>query len=263
MNKVSNILYFPFFKGQSYKEYPKAYKLLDKSLTNKIKKYPNKIEKYSSIHSDLHSFYDFLNTNNYNKVIGGDHSISIATLQHSIMKNNNTKVLWFDAHPDINTYEKSDSKNVHGMPLAVATGLENKYSFIKNKLPFENILYVGIRSIDDFEKQIIQEKKIQYITVDEVKKNNKSAQEKIQSFIESDNVHLSFDVDCLDPMLIPSTGTPVKGGFSLHDIKELIYPIKNKVTFTECVEFNPIIYNKYDDINLSLSTFKSISKIIF
>lgn len=263
MNKLSNIVYFPFFKGQFYKESPKAYNMINKYLNKKITKYPNKICFTGSRYTDLYSFYNFLNENQYNKVIGGDHSISIATLQYSIMKNKNTKVLWFDAHPDINTFQQSASKNIHGMPLAVATGLESKYSFVENKLPFENILYIGIRSIDNFEKQIIKERNIKYITVDEVKKDKKSAIEKIQHFISSEHVHLSFDVDCLEPKLIPSTGTPVKNGLDLHDISNLIIPIKNKVTFTECVEFNPIIYDKEDDINTSLNTFNAISKIIF
>lgn len=263
MNKMSSIIYFPFFKGQYFKESPKTYNMLNKSLNMDIRKYNMKNNYNSSIYSDLYSFYSFLHKNKYNKIIGGDHSISIATLQYSMAINNNTKVLWFDAHPDINTMEKSSSKNVHGMPLAVATGLENKYSFVKNILPFKNILYVGIRSIDTFEKEIIEKNNIQHISVDEIKNNPILALEKIKKFVSNNNIHLSVDVDCLEPKLIPSTGTPVENGLDLKDIYNLITPIKNKVIFTECVEFNPSIYDKPSDIETSLKTFNSISKIIF
>ena len=91
--------------------------------------------------------------------IGGDHSMAIATVADSLNRvpPGKLKVIWFDAHPDINTYKSSISKNYHGMPLGYLTGLckSHYFPFITNYLNFENLLYIGIRDIDEYEKKII------------------------------------------------------------------------------------------------------------
>ena len=97
--------------------------------------------------------------------IGGDHSMSIATVAHTFNKFPNSKILWVDAHADINTYHSSISKNYHGMPLSFLTGLckSDMLPFIKNYVPFENILYFGVRDLDSFEKFIIRERNMDVI----------------------------------------------------------------------------------------------------
>ena len=99
--------------------------------------------------------------------IGGDHSISIATVAHTFNNFPKSKVIWVDAHADINTYHSSISKNYHGMPLSFLTGLckSENFDFIKNYVPFENILYFGVRDLDSFEKFIIRERNIDLITI--------------------------------------------------------------------------------------------------
>lgn len=162
--------------------------------------------------------------------IGGDHSMSIATVGYSLNKVYNLKVIWFDAHPDINTSYSTSTNNIHGMPLGFLTGLDyNPYfHFIKNFIKFENILYIGLRDIDKFEKNILNICKIKSITCDEVNNNPEIALLKINQFINSDSFHLSFDVDCMDPSVIKSTGTPVNNGIKLQPMKMILNDLMNK-----------------------------------
>jgi len=263
---MNNILYVPFFKGQPIKNGIRNYDIIKRTIPNNynLKTY-TKFKNDNSSYSDLMYFFKYLNYNKYNKIIGGDHATSIATLQHSVIKNRNLKVLWFDAHPDINTYKMSATKNIHGIPLAVATGLENKFSFTNIKIPFESIMYVGIRSIDDYENQIIKNNNIQYLTVENIMKSPKESIDRIKNFIKDSNVHMSFDVDCMDPSIMSTTGTPVKNGLFMEHIEQLIIPIKKHIVFSECHEFNIKDNYIYDNNSMtkSIDSLNSVFKFIF
>ena len=149
--------------------------------------------------------------------IGGDHSISIATGAASLNKCRHTKFIWIDAHADINTHEQSKTKNYHGMPLSFLTGLDKdkNFSFIEHTLPFSNILYIGIRDVDVAEWKTIRNHNILYIPTNTVNNDFKRALSEITKFVGNSPVHLSFDVDAIDPSFISTTGTPVKGGIHL------------------------------------------------
>lgn len=175
--------------------------------------------------------------------LGGDHSMSIATVAHSLNNHSNLKVLWIDAHADINTPEKSKSGNYHGMPLSFLTGLVKKHSFnfIGNTLPFRNLMYIGIRDLDDFEKYILDKYMIKYITTEEFEKNDFY---KILEFIGNSPVHISFDVDSIDPSEISCTGTPVLDGLSSKSVYNLFTILRNKnIVNLDVTEFNPFLGN--------------------
>ena len=148
--------------------------------------------------------------------IGGDHSMAIGTVSASLnsVPQNQLKVLWFDAHPDINTYESSGTKNVHGMPLAYLSGLcESKnFPYIKHLLPLNNLMYIGLRDIDDYEKEIIDMYKIKVIDSNSFNNDPEKCFRQIMNFLVDSPFHLSFDVDCLDPLVMPCTGTKVDNG---------------------------------------------------
>ena len=151
--------------------------------------------------------------------IGGDHSMAIATVAATQMVYSDVKVLWFDAHPDLNTFNSSMSKNIHGMPLSFVSGLEDKLvhhtPFITNENQLDlskQVMYVGIRDIDDFEADMISQYSIQNITIDELEKDPVGGVKKICDWVGNSPVHISFDVDVVDPLYIPSTGTPVMNG---------------------------------------------------
>ena len=184
-----------------------------------------------NLYSNLDHLYKINNSIPTPKInIGGDHSMALGTVVSSLCRYPNMKLIWIDAHPDINTYEKSASGNFHGMPLSFLTNLENqkKFPFIQNYLPFKNILYIGIRDIDPFEKEIIEKYNINLLTVSEIQNSLSSSLKKITSFIDNSPIHISLDVDGLDPSIIPCTGTPVKGGFNLSEILDIISILKRE-----------------------------------
>lgn len=209
-----------------------------------VEKTPDILKEYLHPHTEVYSvsqcndLFEHLNKL-YNKNmsmkqnrivnIGGDHSMTIATGAHSLNTYKNAKFIWVDAHPDINTYESSESKNFHGMPLSYLCGLcaHPQLDFISNYLPFENILYIGIRDIDAFESQTIRDKNIAYITPADCG-DIKAVLNKINTFINGEPVHLSFDVDSLDPIHVKSTGTPVSNGLTKKTTKTIISEILNK-----------------------------------
>lgn len=184
--------------------------------------------------------------------IGGDHSMAISTIASNLQKFPNLKVVWIDAHPDINTFKSSSTKNIHGMPLAYLTGLDDflNIDFIRNKLNFENLLYIGIRDIDPFEKEIIQKYNINYIKVHDVNNELNYTLHKIKNFIKDDYYHVSFDVDSLDPNVLDSTGTPVENGLGLYQTKHILDLLYQKnLVGLDIVELNLELGNK----NKSLS----------
>ena len=93
---------------------------------------------------------------------------------------------------------------------------------IEITLKFKNILYIGIRDIDHFEKSIIQDKGINVITMDDIQNNMGHTLQNIRNFIGTSPIHLSFDVDVLDPSIMPGTGTPVPNGIKLEEAKTIL-----------------------------------------
>ena len=182
---------------------------------------------------------------------GGDHSISIGSVMESINNHKNVGVLWIDAHPDINTIESSKTKNFHGMPLSFITGLEKSWDWINpmKKLSFDNLHYWGIRDIDEFENNIIERSNI--INHLEAAKNMIS---------NYDYIHLSLDIDGIDPKYTPSTGTPVSKGLELYDVNSIIeYLVNSNKDYTiDIVEYNPEIGSNYD----KLKTNQNVNSII-
>ncbi|MFC0015721.1 arginase [Allobacillus sp. GCM10007491] len=183
-------------------------------------------------------------------ILGGDHSMAIGTIAGVQKHYNNLGVIWYDAHADFNTEETSPSGNIHGMSLAVNLGMghEKLTSILQNnpKIKPENVIIIGARSIDSGERELIKEKGIKVYTAHEVE------QQGIESIIKetlndlstrTDGIHLSFDVDSLDPIYVPGTGTPVEGGLS---IRESHYALRllnesEKIVSAEFVEVNPLL----------------------
>ena len=167
-------------------------------------------------------------------LLGGDHSVSSSSVLASLKKYKDLEVIWVDAHPDMHTYDSTVSGNTHGTPLSIATGLEEQHWASRMSLPrlrFPNLTYCGIRDIDDFEAQIIEEKKIRVLnvadTVDYIRNTDAP-------------IHISFDVDALDPKLVSSTGTRVDNGLNSQEVMEIIGSalIDDKLVSLDVVEFN-------------------------
>jgi len=186
-------------------------------------------------------------------ILGGDHSIAIGSLAGISRHYDNLGVIWFDAHGDLNTEETSPSGNIHGMPLAVSLGLG--HSKLVNILDYapkvkpENIVIVGARSLDPGEKELIKERGIKVYTMHEIDRLGMSyVMEDAITYLKkkTDGVHLSLDLDGLDPSEAPGVGTPVLGGMTYresHLAMEMIAEA-NILTSAEFVEVNPILDDK-------------------
>lgn len=186
-------------------------------------------------------------------VLGGDHSIAIGTLAGVSKHYNNLGVIWYDAHGDLNTAETSPSGNIHGMPLAVSLGLGHEMltqlgGYFPKVKP-ENIVIIGARALDDGEKDLIREMGIKVFTMHEIDRMGmaKVIEEAVDYLKDrTDGVHLSLDLDGLDPTDAPGVGTPVTGGISYresHLAMEMLAEAK-VITSAEFVEVNPILDEK-------------------
>ena len=235
-----NIILFPHRFGQKRPGVDKTPYFI-KSL---LHPHSNVIE--SSVNQDIHvNLYNLYQKNvmitGPRVNIGGDHSMSIATVADSIRRYPDVKLIWMDAHPDINTYEQSSTKNYHGMPLSILTGIEksSKLNFIPKRIHPKNILYIGIRDIDPFEQEIISEYNMKVITIQEIHENPTTALENISQFIGNCPVHFSFDVDVLDPSIMPSTGTSVPNGLLLDPCKEIVdHMSRQRLVSVDLTELN-------------------------
>ena len=187
-------------------------------------------------------------------VLGGDHSIAVGTISGIAAFCQRQKkrlgLLWVDAHGDINTPDTSPSGNIHGMPLATVLGFGVKeltdVGGVHPKMRAENIALVGIRSLDSGEKTRLKDNGVQVNTMADIDRHGvhrvmKKALARVTD--GTDYVHVSFDLDAVDPLVAPGVGTPVKGGLSYreaHLIMELIADA-GIMTSLEVVEVNPIL----------------------
>jgi arginase len=182
--------------------------------------------------------------------IGGDHSLAIGTISGSTaVYGDDLCVIWVDAHADINTHETTQSGNLHGCPLAFLLGLVDGkipgFDWVKPVLRKERLVYIGLRDVDAGEKRILREHGIRAYSMHEVDKYGIGrVVEMALDYVNPDRtlpIHLSFDVDALDPSVAPSTGTPVRGGLTFregHYICEAIAETGQLVAM-DLVEVNP------------------------
>jgi arginase len=178
-------------------------------------------------------------------LLGGDHSISAGSLASSKKSKKIDKIIWFDAHADINTYRTSYTGNKHGMPVASAMHLIEPW--VKSKqINYEDIIYIGLRDIDLFEKKFIENNNITYFDMNNIRRTNiYDMFYELNRLIEDKNIHISIDIDVLDSRLVPCTGTPVEGGLELNELFKILYFIHSisNIYHYDIVEFNPNIGN--------------------
>jgi arginase len=182
-------------------------------------------------------------------VLGGDHSVAVGTLGGLASLHGPGGVVWFDAHGDLNTPETSPSGNVHGMPLAATLGLANE-AFASDAWPLpaldpEHVALVGIRSLDEGERELVHELGIGVYTMSDLDRRGVEpvVREALERVGGAAFVHVSLDMDVVDPEAAPGVGTPVRGGLSYreaHLAMELVAEWGEFGSF-EIVEVNPIL----------------------
>lgn len=183
-------------------------------------------------------------------VLGGDHSIAIGTIAGVLQHKKRLGVIWFDAHADINTPETSPSGNIHGMPVAVSMGLGHERLIgiggQNNKLDPKNFVMIGIRDVDPGERRRLCELGIKVFTMHEVDILGMAqvVNEAIKIATDgTDGVHLSFDMDVMDPIYAAGVGTPVMGGLTYREshLAMGLISAANIVNSAEFVEVNTVL----------------------
>ena len=178
-------------------------------------------------------------------VLGGDHAVSWGSVAGVMSYYNDLSVIYIDAHGDCNVAESSPTGNIHGMHMAFLMGLGNRTSqrfTIEEKLGLDNILYLGARSLDSFEKELLKDANV-YTSAD-INDSIDCVLGGLALFLKSRNhIHLSIDIDVLDPEISPGTGVPEPDGIGLESLSmilEVIYR-SGKVVSLDFVEYNRLL----------------------
>jgi arginase len=184
--------------------------------------------------------------------LGGDHALSLGTvlgaMRHAKTLDRPLFVLWLDAHTDFHTPDSTDSGNLHGTPLGYVTGREGFVGFpeITTPLPQENIAIIGLRSVDAAERDALQNSAITHVDMREI--DESGIARPLSAFLEKVEaanglLHVSLDVDFLDPSVAPAVGTTVPGGATVregHLVMEMISD-SGLMTSLDLVELNPFL----------------------
>jgi len=184
--------------------------------------------------------------------MGGDHALSLGTVlgvsRHAAEVNRPLFILWLDAHTDFHTPNTTSSGNLHGTPVGYLAGREDFDGFptFEHPVPHENICLLGLRSVDQAEREDMQDTPIRGYdmrTIDEI-----GIAKPLASFLEDVRaadglLHVSLDVDFLDPSVAPAVGTTVPGGATVreaHLVMEMLHD-SGLMTSLDLVELNPFL----------------------
>lgn len=240
-------------------------KKIDKSLVNNISNVmaseKEKEHEKSNLQKNLNEVNSF-NEKLYNKVLdslneghipltlGGDHSIAIASGLASIKKHSNLGIIWFDAHGDFNTFETTSSGNIHGLPFAVLCNYEKKLLSSFHNGAFynpKNAVLVGARDIDEpGELDNLKKAGVTIFTTEDIKNLGTDFVYSKAFEIASNGtngIHISFDLDVIDPNLAPGVSIPATNGINLDEAYSFVNAIiknKEKIKSIDLVELNPL-----------------------
>lgn len=203
-----------------------------------------------------YSYNNILSKGNTPLFLGGDHSAAIGTVSATATQYNNIGLIWIDAHPDINTDLTSASGNIHGMPISALLGnlspAGEKLSKILTdnpKVKPENIVHIGLRDIDPPEAVILKELNVKHFTYDDIKEKGLDAclNEAIAHLSHLEHIHLSFDIDVVNPQLLPGVSVPVNDGFTIPEIYHVFERLLGELPISalDIMEYNKE-YDKND-----------------
>ncbi len=203
-----------------------------------------------------------IDDNKFPITLGGDHSIVIASALASINKNKNLGIIWIDSHGDYNNFKTTISGNIHGLPFAAITGYDDTDKLTKfhsgNFYNTKNAVLVGARDLDEKEIENLKDAGITIFTTDEIKKYGVQSIMKKAFTIASQNtcgIHISYDIDVIDPNTAPGVSIPAINGISdidAYSIMNYIIENKNLVKSLDIVEYNPEL--DIDNKTLNIAT---------
>ncbi len=203
-------------------------------------------------------------------MLGGDHCLAMGSItavsRWCRAQGRKLRVLWLDAHSDFNTSEVTPSGNVHGMPVACLCGLgPRELTHLGGDAPAlrpEQIRQIGIRSVDPEEKRLIKQHRVdvydmRYIDENGMKRTIEAA---LAGLDEDTHLHVSFDVDFLDPSIAPGVGTTVPGGPNYREAQLVMEMIADtgRLGSLDIVELNPVIDNRNLTAELAVDLVESL-----
>lgn len=196
-------------------------------------------------------------------ILGGDHSVSLGSVAGALQRFDRTGVLWVDAHGDFNTPETSPSGNVHGMVVAALMGRGPASLMIgERRLRADQVVMIGVRDLDPLERVALRESGIKVLTMRDIDENGmaQAVHAALNALGNVDAIHVSFDMDSLDPSIAPGVGTPVPGGLSYREAHLLMEMLADdgRVRSLDIVEINPILDNANSTAEAAVSMAASL-----
>jgi arginase len=216
------------------------------------------------------AIYDELKAGRVPVMLGGDHCLAIGSIsavaRHCREQGKKLRVLWLDAHADFNTAEVTPSGNIHGMPVACLCGngpqaLVELGGHVPATTP-DVFRQIGIRSVDEGEKRLVREAKVGIFDmrhIDEVGMK-RTMEEALADIDENTHLHVSFDVDFLDPSIAPGVGTTVRGGPNYREAQLCMEMIADtgRIGSLDIVELNPAFDKKNQTARLAVDLVESL-----
>ena len=233
---------------------------------NDLKKNEQEINKFNE------KLYDtILNENNFCITLGGDHSIAIASGLASLKKNKNLGIIWIDAHLDYNTFLTTITGNIHGLPLATLNGLNKELSSFHDNTYFnpKNTVVVGYRAYEENAISEINNTSMMGVTVYTTKDIKEYGVKKImeQAFKiankNTDGVHISFDLDVIDPNIAKGVTVKEKDGLNLDEVNEITDYLTKQTNIKsfDLVEYNPLNDTDNQTLEIAKNILDKITKI--
>ena len=207
-------------------------------------------------------------------LLGGDHCLAIGSIiavaAHCRAKKKHLRVIWLDAHADFNTSDITPSGNIHGMPVATLFGhgapalvnLAEFGNFSAPALKASEIIQIGIRSVDEHEKRFVNEQGLEVFdmrSIDEMGMRT-VMQQALHDLDDNTHLHVSFDVDFLDPSIAPGVGTTVPGGPSYREAQLCMEMIADsgRMASLDLMELNPALDEKNRTAALAVDLIESL-----
>lgn len=249
-----------FYKGESMMFQKDETIIKSRNLSDR-RKNEYEIEKFNS--NLYKNIVDKIKEEYFPILIGGDHSVAIASALASAKVNIDVGMIWIDAHTDYNTFETTVTGNIHGLPLAAINGYKNselRYYHKGKVIQPSKTVIIGARSIDEAEKDNVRYSGVTVFTTEDIKEKGIEAimdeAFKIAGY-KTKGVHISFDLDVIDPDIAPGVSIPEFDGISEEEamsINEYIIKHINDVLSYDLVEFNPLrdLNRKTEQIALNL-----------
>jgi len=249
-----------FYKGESMMFQKDESIIKSRNLSDR-RKNEYEIEKFNS--NLYKNMVDKIKEEYFPILVGGDHSVAIASALASAKVNTDVGIIWIDAHTDYNTFETTVTGNIHGLPLAAINGYKNSelryYHNGKIIQPSKTVI-IGARSIDEAEKDNVRYSGVTVFTTQDIKEKGIEAimdeAFKIASY-KTKGIHISYDLDVIDPEVAPGVSIPEFDGISEDEAMKIneyiINHIKDVLSY-DLVEFNPLrdVNRKTEQIALNL-----------